>query len=176
MRTSLRLPVHRSSHRGSDRRGFTLLEVVVSISLTVVMIGIVTPMVVRSMRLWKDTQRYQLATDELAIQLDRLISLPPDERSEAIEQLSVNDAIAAQFPGGTLSADLVSGNSEQRLVLAFNWERPGDPPPIQLIGWINTTAIEATAIDRPAVDTSTDETNEAITPAGDLNSESEATS
>ncbi|MCC9599586.1 hypothetical protein LOC67_03360 [Stieleria sp. JC731] len=126
----------RMAYRIRRRPGFALLEVVTAIGLIVSLMAIATPMAIRSIRVWKDAQRYQLATDELSAQLDRLIALDKEDRQVAMEKLVVDQSVSRQLPDASISGELRTVNGEQRIELSLDWTRLGDPPPIKLVGWV----------------------------------------
>ncbi|OYP31014.1 hypothetical protein [Rhodopirellula sp. MGV] len=118
------------------RDGFTVLEALVAMGLAVATLGVFAPMALRSARTWKETTQYQLATDELSAMLDRLIVLDDDQRSEALESLTVRSELSSRLPGATLQGKVIVVDDERRLELKLNWQRIGNPPPVKLVGWI----------------------------------------
>ena len=68
----------RSKH--PRRNAFTLTELVVGAALTVTVMSVVASLTVHCGRLWQDTRHQQLVMDELSNELERLISLPADQR------------------------------------------------------------------------------------------------
>lgn len=119
------------------RNGAALLDAVVAASLVMLTIAIATPTVVRSARVWKQTRNFQMACDELAGQMDRLIAMPSDLRSEALEQLSVRPELSTLLPNAKLAGRLIESQEDTRLELSINWQRTGNPPPVTLVAWVN---------------------------------------
>jgi len=133
------------------RNGLVLLETVVAAVLVLAMLSVAAPIVIRSARIWKQTRHYQFAGDELSGQMDRLIAMPTDARTKALEELSVSPEIHDVLHRATLDGKLVADADGKRIELSINWERIGDPTPITLVAWIDPLS------DRSTDSTSTDQ-------------------
>lgn len=145
----------RHQHEGQPvpprQRGIATLEMLIAALLVVTMLSIAAPLVVRTTRVWKQTRHHQLAGDELSSQMDRLIAMTGDERQSAMENLAVSEPIRQVLHDVTLVGQQEQDNDGKRIRLMINWERLGDPPPIELVAWVDplpvTTPTEATAED-----------------------------
>lgn len=131
-------------HRG----GSTVTELVVCAAILTSAMGVITPLLFQSGRLWQDTRRYQMAMDELSAQLDRLIHLDSNRRQQAIENLQPSEHIKLALPAATMNAEIVRDESGTRLKVHLNWDRPGDPAPISLVGWLDPMTDPSRAVPR----------------------------
>lgn len=122
----------------NQRKGTTLTEMVVAATLMVSTMGIVAPLTVRTGRLWQDSRRYQLVMDELSNELERLASLTAEQRQPAMADLAPPDHLQATLPSATLVAETIRDADGTRLLLSMNWDRPGNPKPVTLVGWLDS--------------------------------------
>ena len=141
-----------ASHRIGRRNGVSTIECFVAATLVLSILGFVSPLVVRSARIWKQTRHYQFAVDELAGQMDRLVAMTDAERSEQIEQLRVSDAVGEVSDDARLVADIIDDNDGRRIELSIHWNRIGDPPPVRLVAWIDPNASDVDGASESAVD------------------------
>ncbi|MCS7468851.1 hypothetical protein NZK35_19540 [Stieleria sp. ICT_E10.1] len=151
--------LHRLHPRKRNRRnGLVLLETLIAAGVTLVMLSVAVPMVIRSARIWKQTRHQQVAADELSGQLDRLIAMPAESRRQAMEQLTVSPAIAEVLHDATIDATLVNDDDGKRIEMSLQWTRAGDPLPVTLVAWIDP--LPTTSSESPSPDeTNSDETN-----------------
>lgn len=117
--------------------GVALLETLIAAGVVVAMLSVAAPLVIRSARIWKQTQHYQFATDELSGQMDRLIALPANERDAALESLTVAPQVLDVLHNAKLSGKRISDQDGQRIELSLDWPRVGDALPITLVAWID---------------------------------------
>lgn len=110
----------------------------VAATLVVAMLSVAAPMVVRTARIWKQTQHVQLAMDELSTQMDRLIAMPAEIREVAIEEIAVSPEVSGVLNSAKLMASRVNDDDGDRIELAINWQRVGNPPPVRLTAWIGS--------------------------------------
>ena len=118
------------------RHGTSATEVLVSATLLLGLIGAVVPTTVRTGKIWRDSRHYQLATNELSNQFDRLSSLPAEKRSAAIQQLQVAEHVTASLPDAKLTAEIISDAGGDRLLLTLLWDRGQNSQPLKLVGWL----------------------------------------
>ena len=121
------------------KRGLALLEVLVAAGLVLTLLTVTTPVVLHVSRVWKQVRHTQLAHDELAATLDYLLALPTDQRSQRLGQLQVSDEVKNVLVDAALTVEQVDDQDGLRLIVKLDWQRIGDPPPVQLIGWIRPT-------------------------------------
>jgi len=119
------------------RRGLSALETLVAATLVLAVIGFIAPLVVQSARIWKQTQHFQFAVDELSGQMDRLIALSSDDRAEAMDRLTVSMAAGEVLDDVTLAGRVVRDDDGRRIILTIDWTRIGNPPPVRLVAWID---------------------------------------
>jgi hypothetical protein len=126
------------SRTNYQRNGTTLTEMVVAATLMVSAMAIVAPLTVRTGRLWQDSRRHQLVMDELSNELERLVSLTPKQRERAIAGLTPPNYLQTSLPAATLTAETIRDGDGTRLLLSMNWDRPGKPKPLTLVGWLDS--------------------------------------
>ena len=136
--------MHKQLHR---RNAFTLTELVVAATLLVSTMAFIAPLTVRSSRLFHDAIDQQRVMDELSNELERLISLSPEQREKAIAELVPSEQVKTALPSVKISAETVRDQHGVRLVLSLDWDRPGRPRPVTFVGWLDPTAssVEAAA-------------------------------
>ena len=117
-------------------RGFTNIEVIVSASLLLVAIGALSSMVPRLGNVWKATRNDQLATHELANQLEMLTAMPESQLSQALEHLQVSEDLTNCLQGAVLSHQLLDDENGRRIVLSIDWDRVADAKPISMVAWL----------------------------------------
>ncbi|QDV11529.1 hypothetical protein CA51_13980 [Rosistilla oblonga] len=125
--------------RGCRRGGGSMIELVVSATLLVALIGTFAPMSLSAGRMWQQTRHHQLALDELSNHLDRLLALPEDQRGAELQSLQPSAAAQAALPAASLTAVQVSDEDGTRVTIEINWQRQTPSQPLSLTGWIRGT-------------------------------------
>lgn len=115
--------------------GFTATELLVAASLLVVGMGTLSPLAIRCNRLWQDTRTQQLASEEMANQLERLTALSPDDRQQAMEEITLPTHLQELLPTAALSVESVTDQDGERLVLSLQMNPRSRP--LVLVGWID---------------------------------------
>ena len=128
---------HSRKPKRPARNALVLIETVVAATLVMAMLAVAAPMVIRSARIWKQTRHYQIAGDELAGQMDRLVAMPAEQRERALEQLTVSAGVLDVLHEAKLEGKVVHDEHGRRINLSINWQRQGAPPPVTLTAWIN---------------------------------------
>lgn len=123
-------------------RGAIITELVVAATLLVTAISILGALAVRTGRLWQDTRHYQLATQELVNQLERLTALDDESREATLAELIVTPAVGESLPGATLTASEISDADGKRILLTIQWDRPSRTKGLSMVGWVSGTAEE----------------------------------
>lgn len=126
----------KSNLRKPNRRGMTIIELLVAGALLLVGLSFVAQGAVSIKRLGQDTRHYQLALDELRNKLDYLVVLPAAELPTALEELQVSDGVGSALRGAKLTGKLIQDDAGDRLLLELNWNRPVSSHPITLVGWL----------------------------------------
>ena len=119
------------------RSGFTLTELLVAATLLIAVLSVAAQLTVRTDRLRQDVRREQIALDELATQLDRLLAADPPQRSELLANLTPGQQIAHVLPGARLVGEEVRDDAGRRLVLELSWKQAAGAKPLTLVGWID---------------------------------------
>jgi hypothetical protein len=142
----------RNKNYAKIRRGAVLSEALVSAAILLAGIGIVARSQSNLTRLWGDTRHFQLATDELCNQLDRLTRLPKEKLSESLRELQVSSQIAAVLPECRIEGRLIEDPMGSRVQLSIDWKRVGTGKPLELTGWLRGT--DQIPVEQSASDTS----------------------
>ena len=123
--------------RPCRRRGTTIFETFVALTLISTTLAVAAPLLVRHNRLLVSARHYRLACDELANQIELLSALPADEVAEAIAGLEVSAFTAERLHDAALTAKLDDDEVGQRLTLGITWDEPGrSTAPVTLVAWI----------------------------------------
>lgn len=131
------LAYHRSVRKG-QRGGLTITELLVAATLLITIISVFGSLTVRWRRLHQQSRHYQIAVNELSDQLDRLLVQDVASREAAIASLAPSEWVAEILPAPRLAGQVVDDADGPRIVLSLSWTRPGDPPPLTLVGWLAT--------------------------------------
>ena len=132
------------------RRGFSTVEVIVSLSLLVTILSVSAPLVVRHNQLLTSHRHYRLALEEATSQLERLVALPESELREAISQVKPSEFAEEYLPGCEMTATLTTEDVGLRLTLQTTWEEPGRcDAPLVLSAWIFPQAPAPTSKENP---------------------------
>ncbi len=116
--------------------GSANIEVLVAASLVLAVIGVLSSMVPRLGNVWKASRNNQLATHELANQLELLTAIPESQLNQALENLHVSSDLKDALQGVVLSHQLLDDSNGRRIVLAIDWERIVDAKPITMVAWL----------------------------------------
>jgi hypothetical protein len=117
-------------------RGFTNIEVFVSAGLLLTAIATLSLFVPRLGNIWRVTRNDQLATHELANQLEVLTAIPELQLSQALESLQVASELTNSLPNAVLSHQLLDDEHGRRIVLSIKWDRVADAKPISMVAWL----------------------------------------
>lgn len=140
--------------RSGHRHGTTLTEVIVAAGIVVAIASVMLPLIVSASRLRTQSRQYQQVTDDLSNHMDRLVALPADQRRQALEQLEPSAHLLASLKAATLTGETSTDNNGTTLTLRMQWERPGDPPPVQLTAWLDAMPDTATTTPQSSNETS----------------------
>ncbi|MEM9824975.1 MAG: hypothetical protein AAF958_00200 [Planctomycetota bacterium] len=134
-----------SSRLGCKRPAFTLIEVMIAGGLLITGLSVVTMLAFRNSRQWQRLGHYQLALDELDRAVELLRNADPGQRQQVINDLRASSLaqdrlgeckLQAKVEEVNLNAADADDPRPATLVrLSFDWDRPGDPPPVQLSVW-----------------------------------------
>ena len=125
-----------SSISSTQRRGFSMLEVVAASSLTVMAVASITPIFVRQARLLSESRRERIALEELANQAERITAIPASDLDRHIAALAVLPLASRHLPDARLAA--VRGDSPlgPTITLRLGWNAPGRlDHPLTLVTW-----------------------------------------
>ncbi len=135
-----------NQHTRSRRHaGFTMTEVVVAATLLVSTIGVIAPLTVQCGRLLQTTRHHYLVLDELSNQFQRLCHLDDGPLTAAIGSITPSEHLVEALPAVWIRGETVRDQDGARLILSLNWDRVGDPPPLQMVGWLDSIAVATDA-------------------------------
>jgi hypothetical protein len=118
----------------SRKRGTSILEAMVSLTLLSTVLSVSLPLVVRHGRLLVDQRDYRLALDELTNQLDRLTALPNEELAAELQNLAVSPFTADRLANARLHGELEPAEIGSRLNLRLTWGGR-EQHQVSLAGW-----------------------------------------
>lgn len=129
---------HKSYQPFQSRRraGSTVTELLVAAVLLIGLISVVTPLAVRSGRLWQESRSYQLAINELANEMELLTALDDATRASTLAQWQPSQELLEVLPGARLTGESLDDADGRRLKLTLHWNRPNDAQPLTLVGWL----------------------------------------
>jgi hypothetical protein len=122
------------------RRGHTRLEMIVSAFLLTAIIAILPAAFARLSKVWDSTRDFQLASQELSNQLERLTLLSKEDCIEQLKTLPVSTTISKVMPGCSLRGELKEDDGEVRVVLSLHATGSMRREPIVLVGWLGSGA------------------------------------
>ena len=128
-----------TSHR---RQGLMTLELLVSAGLLVCMIGVLTPLTVRSGRLLDDSRQVRIALGELSNQIEVLTTYEGERLQAALAELTPSEAIRNALPGAALHGEIKDDGGDARLILTIDWDRPVKSAPLSLVAWLDSAAVK----------------------------------
>lgn len=127
---------HPPTRTPANRAAFTLTELLVAATLLVTILSVATQLTVRTGRLRHETQRQQLALNELGNQMDRLTAASESQRAKWLADLRPSDEAARVLPDAELTGEELRDEHGRRLVLRLSWNQAMPTPPLLLTGWI----------------------------------------
>ncbi len=120
-----------------DRRGVSLIELLVSALLLMTIMSFVTTFCVQIDRVWKDIGQHRVALCELSNQLEGLTRLKPEAAQQALEALVPSETCRRTLQRPELTGNLVEDDLGMRVVLQLNWQRRYSGKPVTLAGWLS---------------------------------------
>lgn len=118
------------------------MEIVISATVLLAGIGLMATMIPRIGRCWRESRNYQLATHELANQLEYLTSLDSKELSNALANLTVSEELLDELPDAKLAVEKSSEEFGTRLRLEIRWDRGHDSQPLSMTGWLSERTLQ----------------------------------
>jgi hypothetical protein len=132
----MKLKNHNTRNR-SPRRGLMMTELIVAASLLISSLSLLVTLSFRTGKLWQDSRHYSLAVNELTNQLERLTTLEEDEIDGQLTELEPSAAIQAALPNPRLTGEKIVDEYGTRVMLAIEWDRPGNAKPLSLMAWLS---------------------------------------
>lgn len=125
------------------RQGTSLTEIVVAGSLLVTAMSLVVQGTYSLRKLERSGREFQLASDELSNQLERLVSMQRSDLNLELTKLQPSQLVESNLPDVMLTGALISDAMGDRIRVEIDWRRAGDPPALSLTAWL------AEAVDEP---------------------------
>lgn len=126
-----------SDHR-MHRSGLAQIEVVVAGVVLFAFASLLPSLGYHLSRIHKESLQYQIAVQTLANELSRLRSLESQTTASELENLEVPSYVLKRLPKANLHAVVLRDELGTRVQLSLQWERVGNPPPVQMVGWLDT--------------------------------------
>lgn len=129
-----------------QRRGASLLELVVAGSLLVTGLSVVSIATVSAQRLKSDGRQYRVATDELNNQLEQLLNQRTTTLAKALSLVQPSEFANSQLPNAKLSVKRRNDEFGDRLIAQLEWDRPGKSKALVLVGWIRSADLDGDSV------------------------------
>jgi hypothetical protein len=124
-----------------SRSGTTIIELVVSFTLLMAVLGASLPLVVRHGRILTSARQYRIALDELSNQAERIASLGHSEANLALIELKCSAFASEHLPGAELTGVIAASEGIERVTLSLVWDEPGRrSAPLSLVAWLRPNA------------------------------------
>jgi hypothetical protein len=121
------------------------LEIVIAAILLGVIITGLSTLNYRLLGVAKDTRHYQFAIHEAANQIEQLTALGLEGLDDRIARATLSDEATQALPGGVMEVRRVDDPTGTRVFIKIQWDRPGDPAPVELFGWVSTQSASVSA-------------------------------
>lgn len=121
-----------------NRTGVAQIEVVVAGVLLFALAGLLPSLGYHLSRIHKESLQYQIAIQTLANELGRLRALESRDSERDWEKPQVPPYVLKRLPKATLQSFLWRDELGTRIKLSLQWQRHGNPPPVELVGWLDT--------------------------------------
>jgi hypothetical protein len=122
------------------RSGVVQLEVLVAGILLFALASLLPSLGFHLNRIHKESLQYQIAVQALANELERLRILEPTVSNRDLESLQLPAYVSRRLPNATLQAVALQDDLGTRVKLSLQWDRVGNPPPVEMVGWLDTRA------------------------------------
>ncbi|MBU6175574.1 MAG: hypothetical protein KGQ60_17330 [Planctomycetes bacterium] len=127
----------RLDHR-MNRSGVAQIEVVVAGVLLFALASLLPSLGYHLSRIHKESLQYQIAVQTLANELERLRSLELQTSESDLKNPEIPSYVLKRLPKATLQAVILRDELGTRVQLSMQWERVGNPMPVELVGWLDT--------------------------------------
>jgi Tfp pilus assembly protein PilV len=130
---------HMKSSLNKPRSALAVVEVLVAASLIVSIIGVMSTLVARSKRVQQSTRQYQIASQELANQLDVLTRTDAASLANALNAIRPTESIARSLPDVQLTGRLLDDSDGKRVELSISWSRNvagAVAQPLRMVAWV----------------------------------------
>lgn len=119
-----------------DRRGVSLIELLVAAVVLVSVMSLVTSLCFRISLVWQEIGHRRVAVAELSNQLERLTRMDPEDVPQALALLKPSSLLEQTLLTPQLSGDIVESELGHQIELQLNWRRRHPGKPVELVGWI----------------------------------------
>ena len=122
-----------------NRRGVSLLELLIATSLLITTMTISGRFVAASQRIWQQTRHARLALEELTNRIDLLRTVPRDALAEELRQLTPSSWIAEILADPALEGETITDELGARIRHTLRWNTGTETTSRQLIAWLDGT-------------------------------------
>ncbi len=119
-----------------DRRGVSLIELLVAAVVLVAVMSLVTSLCFRISLVWQEIGHRRVAVAELSNQLERLTRMDPEDVPLALASLKPSALVEQTLLAPQLSGEMVESEIGHQIELQLNWRRRYPGKPVELVGWI----------------------------------------
>lgn len=134
--SSGRTNVRRPSRLRNNRRGQSMMEMIVSAVIICATVTTITTMLFKCGVILRDVSRYRVAVRELSSNLEELTLLDVDSATEKNKHLKPSQICEDRLPEAKLTGTLVEDNLGVRVELSLNWKHVIESKPVVLCGWL----------------------------------------
>lgn len=121
----------------ADRRGTTMIELMIACSLLATLILVVVPSVIRIRQVQRTMRHDRIATDELSNQLERLTQLTYLQIKAEISELTASEFATNGLPNPKLRGEIKESEFGYQIALEISWDSPGRTAvPLRMATWI----------------------------------------
>jgi hypothetical protein len=128
------IPLDHRMHRS----GLAQIEVVVAGVVLFALASLLPSLGYHLSRIHKESLQYQIAVQTLANELSRLRSLESQTSASELENLEVPSHVLKRLPKANLHAVVLRDELGTRVQMSLQWERVGNPPPVEMVAWLDT--------------------------------------
>lgn len=139
-----------NTSKNPNRRGLSMVEVIVAAGMLTVVMSAVTTMAFRIRGVHRQIARHQHAMTELENQLDKLTRSDAPSDINSLASLDLDPLVADSLGRPILRGQFIDDVHGRRISLRLTWPESRSGPPIELIGWMTPTHVASSASVEPA--------------------------
>ena len=130
------------SRRLAGRCGYSVIELMVSMSVLLIGMAGVAKLYFRLDLIWTDVSHHRIAINELSNQLERITLLPMNDVQPALEHLELSPQCKRTLVDASISGNIRQDRIGTSVLLKIQWQREHLAQTAQLVGWLNPVSNE----------------------------------